>query len=236
MTFSLVAVFIPVLFMSGIVGRLLHEFSVTIVVAILISGFVSLTLTPMLGSRFLKHDHRARHGLAYRALEGGFNTMQRWYEVTLGIAMRFRLVTLSIAILMLVGTVYLFTTMPTGFIPSQDSGFMFAGTLGPQDASFDWVAAHNHAAGEIVRAHPDVQDVGVFVVRREPGVHVRAHEAARGQDPFGGPDHRTAAPRHGRHPRPDGLHAESAADHGQRPEFRQRVPAHVAEREPQGDL
>ena len=74
MTFSLVAVFIPVLFMSGIVGRLLHEFSVTIVVAILISGFVSLTLTPMLGSRFLKHDHRARHGVAYRALEGGFNT------------------------------------------------------------------------------------------------------------------------------------------------------------------
>ena len=95
MTFSLVAVFIPVLFMSGIVGRLLHEFSVTIVVAILISGFVSLTLTPMLGSRFLKHDHRARHGVAYRALEGGFNVMQRWYEVTLGVAMRFRLVTLS---------------------------------------------------------------------------------------------------------------------------------------------
>src|SRR3954454_23455293 len=117
MTISLVAVFIPVLFLGGIVGRLLHEFSVTIVVAILISGFVSLSLTPMLGSRFLKRDRRARHGFAYRALEGGFNTMQRWYEVTLGIAMRFRLVTLSIAILMLVGTVYLFMTMPTGFIP-----------------------------------------------------------------------------------------------------------------------
>jgi HAE1 family hydrophobic/amphiphilic exporter-1 len=164
MTFSLVAVFIPVLFMSGIVGRLLHEFSVTIVVAILISGFVSLTLTPMLGSRFLKHEHHGRHGLGYRALEGGFNLLQRWYEVTLGIAMRFRLVTLSTAVLMLVGTVYLFLTMPTGFIPSQDSGFMFAGTLGPQDASFDWVAAHNHAAGEVLRAHPDVQNVGVFVV------------------------------------------------------------------------
>ncbi|HEY4972785.1 MAG TPA: efflux RND transporter permease subunit, partial [Steroidobacteraceae bacterium] len=164
MTFSLVAVFIPVLFMSGIVGRLLHEFSVTIVVAILISGFVSLTLTPMLGSRFLKPEHHGRHGLGYRALEGGFNLLQRWYERTLGIAMRFRLVTLSIAVLMLVGTVYLFITMPTGFIPSQDSGFMFAGTLGPQDASFDWVAAHNHAAGEIMRAHPDIAHVGVFVV------------------------------------------------------------------------
>jgi HAE1 family hydrophobic/amphiphilic exporter-1 len=78
--------------------------------------------------------------------------------------MRFRLVTLSTAVLMLVGTVYLFLTMPTGFIPSQDSGFMFAGTLGPQDASFDWMSAHNHAAAEIMRAHPDVHDVGEFVV------------------------------------------------------------------------
>ena len=69
MTFSLVAVFIPVLFLGGIVGRLLHEFSVTIVVAILISGFVSLTLTPMLGSRFLKSEHEARHGRVYNALE-----------------------------------------------------------------------------------------------------------------------------------------------------------------------
>ncbi len=164
MTFSLVAVFIPVLFMSGIVGRLLHEFSVTIVVAILISGFVSLTLTPMLGSRFLKHQSEARHGRMYRALEGGFNGMQNWYEVTLGVALRFRVVTLAVAILMLFGTVYLFMTMPTGFIPSQDSGFMFAGTLAPQDASFDWVKNHNHAAGELLRAHPDVKSVGVFVV------------------------------------------------------------------------
>ena len=118
MTVSLVAVFIPVLFMSGIVGRLLHEFSVTIVVAILISGFVSLTLTPMLGSRFLKSDHETRHGRAYRLMEGGFNLLASGYESTrLRIAMRFRLVTLTIAILMLAGTVYLFETMPTGFIP-----------------------------------------------------------------------------------------------------------------------
>ena len=98
MTISLVAVFIPVLFMGGIVGRLLHEFSVTIVVAILISGFVSLTLTPMLGSRFLKHDHSGRHGRLYRALEGGFNGMTRGYERTLRIALRFRLVTLAVAV------------------------------------------------------------------------------------------------------------------------------------------
>ena len=163
MTISLVAVFIPVLFMSGIVGRLLHEFSVTIVVAILISGLVSLTLTPMLGSRFLKHD-TGRHGPAYRLLEWGFNTMQRGYEASLAIALRFRLVTLGVAVAMLFGTYYLFTTMPTGFIPSQDSGFMFARTLAPQDASFDWVASHNRAAGEIVGRHPEIASTGVFVI------------------------------------------------------------------------
>ncbi|HXS95638.1 MAG TPA: efflux RND transporter permease subunit [Candidatus Limnocylindrales bacterium] len=171
MTFSLVAVFIPVLFMAGIVGRLLHEFSVTIVVAILISGFVSLSLTPMLGSRFLKHDHHARHGFMYRLLEGGFDSLARGYERTLRVAMRFRLATLGVAVLMLAGTVYLFETMPTGFIPSQDSGFMFGLLLGPQDYSFDTMAAHAHAVGEIVRKEPDVSDVGVFVPGMTAGLN-----------------------------------------------------------------
>src|SRR5208282_2034314 len=98
MTLSLVAVFIPVLFLGGVVGRLLHEFAVTIVVAILISGFVSLTLTPMLGSRYLKSDHESRHGFFYRALEGGFNTLARWYEVTLRVALRFHPVTMLVAV------------------------------------------------------------------------------------------------------------------------------------------
>jgi len=163
MTISLVAVFIPVLFLGGIVGRLLHEFSVTIVVAILISGFVSLSLTPMLGSRFLKSDHGARHGFVYNALEGGFRRLTNGYERTLRLALRFHVVTMAMAVAMLFGTVYLFRTMPTGFIPSQDSGFMFAATLGPQDVSFDYMAAHTHAIGEVMRRHPDVHDVGVFV-------------------------------------------------------------------------
>jgi HAE1 family hydrophobic/amphiphilic exporter-1 len=184
MTFSLVAVFIPVLFLGGIVGRLLHEFSVTIVVAILISGFVSLTLTPMLGSRFLKSDHQARHGWGYHLLEGGFNLLTRWYESTLRIAMRFRLVTLAVALSMLVGTVYLFQTIPTGFIPSQDSGFLFGAMLGPQDVSFDYMSRHGQAVGEIIRAHPDVSDVGVFVPGISGGLNsgiVFAHMKPRGQ-------------------------------------------------------
>jgi hydrophobic/amphiphilic exporter-1 (mainly G- bacteria), HAE1 family len=162
MTLSLVAVFIPVLFMAGIVGRLLHEFSVTIVVAILISGFVSLTLTPMLGSRFLKSEHEVRHGRGYHLLEGGFNKLAHWYESTLHIAMRFRLVTLAVAVLMLVGTVYLFKTMPTGFIPSQDSGFMFGVIMGPQDISFESMARHVHAVEEVARANPDVSNTGAM--------------------------------------------------------------------------
>ncbi len=164
MTFSLVAVFIPVLFLGGIVGRLLHEFSVTIVVAILISGFVSLSLTPMLGSRYLKPEHHGEHGWFYHVLEGGFNAMARWYERTLRIALHFRLATLAVAALMLVGTVYLYVTMPTGFIPSQDSDFMFAVTMSPQDTSFDAAAAHVHAVADIVRHEPGVRDVGAFVV------------------------------------------------------------------------
>jgi len=164
MTFSLVAVFIPVLFMAGIVGRLLHEFSVTIVVAILISGFVSLSLTPMLGSRFLRSERETRHGLLYRTLERGHKLTERWYELTLGIAMRFRLVTLGVALLMLVGTVYLFEIMPRGFIPSQDSDFFFGITLGPQDISFENMARHHRAITEIVRAFPGVSDVGSFVI------------------------------------------------------------------------
>ena len=184
MTFSLVAVFIPVLFLGGIVGRLLHEFSVTIVVAILISGFVSLSLTPMLGSRYLKSEHKVRHGWAYNAMESGFNGMARWYERTLRISLRFRFATLMVAVLMLVGTVYLFRTMPTGFIPSQDSGFLFGAMLGPQDISFDAMANHAHAVGDIVRANPDVKDVGVFVPGMGGGMNqaiVFAHMKPRNQ-------------------------------------------------------
>ncbi len=162
MTISLVAVFIPVLFMGGIVGRLLHEFSVTIAVAILISGLISLTFTPMLGSRFLKMNHDARHGFVYRALESGFDGMARAYDRTLLVALRFRFATLSIAVLMAIGTVWLFTIMPKGFIPSQDSGFFFAGAMAGQDISFESMAQHLYTLGEITRRDPNVDDVGVF--------------------------------------------------------------------------
>ncbi|HKD75995.1 MAG TPA: efflux RND transporter permease subunit, partial [Ktedonobacterales bacterium] len=107
MTISLVSVFIPVLFMGGIVGRLLHEFAVTIAVAILISGFISLTLTPMLGSRYLSYRHKTKHGLIFRALEGGFNAMTRAYDHSLVFVLRHRFATLLLAFALLGGTVYM---------------------------------------------------------------------------------------------------------------------------------
>jgi len=163
MTLSLVAVFIPVLFMGGIVGRLLHEFSVTITVAILISGFVSLSFTPMLGSRFLKYSREGRHGVGYRVLEGGFRAMARAYEASLRGVLRHQFATVMAALLMLAGTVYLFKIMPTGFIPSQDSGFMFGMTMAGQDISFESMAKHQKAIAGIVFSDPNVRDGGAFV-------------------------------------------------------------------------
>jgi HAE1 family hydrophobic/amphiphilic exporter-1 len=163
MTISLVAVFIPVLFMGGIVGRLLHEFSVTITVAILISGFVSLSFTPMLGSRFLRYDHAARHGRLYRALEAGFNLLARAYDYTLKKVLRHQFATVLFAFALLAGTLYLFFTMPTGFIPSQDSGFSFGAVLAGQDISFESMAKHLRAVAGIAAQDPNVRNTGAFV-------------------------------------------------------------------------
>ena len=163
MTISLVAVFIPVLFMGGIVGRLLHEFSVTITVAILISGFISLSLTPMLGSRFLRIDHKARHGVLYRALERGFDGMARVYEYTLKAVLHRQFATIVFALALLGGTFWLFFTMPTGFIPSQDSGFVFGATLASQDISFDSMVKHQTAAMKILQKDPNAVNVGSFL-------------------------------------------------------------------------
>jgi HAE1 family hydrophobic/amphiphilic exporter-1 len=170
MTISLVAVFIPVLFMGGIVGRLLHEFSVTIAIAILISGFVSLTLTPMLGSRFLRMDHAAGHNFLYRMFESAFNVLTRMYDYTLRIALRFRLVTVAVALLMLGGTIWLFTVMPTGFIPSQDSGFFFAFDQAGQDVSFENMARHQYAIARIAQADPNIQACGSFLMGGNQGI------------------------------------------------------------------
>jgi HAE1 family hydrophobic/amphiphilic exporter-1 len=169
MTISLVAVFIPVLFMGGIVGRLLHEFAVTITVAILISGFVSLTLTPMLGSRFLRYGHTDHHNRLYSAFERGFLALTSAYDYSLKRVLRHSFATMMAGLLLLAGTVYLFFTMPTGFIPSQDGGFVLGVALAGQDISFDSMAKHLRAVSDIARQDPNVLDVGTFLAGGSQG-------------------------------------------------------------------
>jgi hydrophobic/amphiphilic exporter-1 (mainly G- bacteria), HAE1 family len=159
-TLSLVAVFIPVLFMSGVVGRVFREFAVTITMTILISGLVSLTLTPMLCSRVLKSiDHNARPNAFYRASEAVFDGMLSAYRAGLNVVMRWRLATLFVTLLSLLASGYLFATMPKGFFPIEDTGQIFAFTEAAQDTSFDSMLAHQAQVVDIVRHDPDVQDV-----------------------------------------------------------------------------
>ena len=161
MTLSLIAVFIPVLFLGGMVGRLLHEFSVTIIVAILISGFVSLTFTPMLGSRYLP-PHNRKHGPLQVALERGFQTLASAYDYTLQKVLHHKFATMAVAAATLAGTVYIFMTMPTGFIPSQDSGFVFGVTMAGQDISFESMAQRQKAVADILQADPNVANAVAF--------------------------------------------------------------------------
>ncbi|HSR06588.1 MAG TPA: efflux RND transporter permease subunit [Bryobacteraceae bacterium] len=161
MTLSLAAVFLPVMFMSGIVGRLFHEFAVVIMVAILVSGFVSLSLTPMLCSRFLKPPSE-HHNALYRASERFFDAMRDAYGWTLRIVVRHRFISLMGALATFVLTVYLYGLVPKGFIPGQDQGFISGQTEFPQDASFESMVDSQHKALEVVLANPNVEHVTVF--------------------------------------------------------------------------
>jgi HAE1 family hydrophobic/amphiphilic exporter-1 len=155
MTLSLVAVFIPVLFLGGIVGRLLHEFAVTISIAILVSGFVSLSLTPMLCSRFLKSP-KEKHSAIYMSFERFFDGTAGLYDRTLKVVLRHRLATVTLSLILMVATGFLFVDLPKGFIPSYDAGFMFGLTLAAQDISFESMKEHQQALNKILLAEPAV--------------------------------------------------------------------------------
>jgi HAE1 family hydrophobic/amphiphilic exporter-1 len=156
MTVSLVAVFIPVLFMGGILGRLLQEFAVTIAVAILVSGLVSLSLTPMLCSRFLRAEgHRRRSGL-YRASERVFEGMRAGYDRSLRGVLRHRFATLMASFVVLAVTIHLFIVMPKGFLPSEDTGQIFGVTEAAEGVSFREMARLQQQLAAIVLADPNV--------------------------------------------------------------------------------
>jgi HAE1 family hydrophobic/amphiphilic exporter-1 len=158
MTLSLAAVFIPVLFMGGILGRLLHEFAVTIAIAVLVSGFVSLTLTPMLCSRFVRSSHERKHGRLYGAFERFFAGMHGTYDRTLQAAMRHRRTTLAISLVVLVATGFLFYVIPKGFFPSEDTGQIRGSTEAAQGISFEAMREHQMAVAKIVGADTNIAD------------------------------------------------------------------------------
>jgi HAE1 family hydrophobic/amphiphilic exporter-1 len=159
MTLSLVAVFIPVLFMGGIVGRLLHEFAVTIAVAVLISGFVSLTLTPMLCSRFLRPPASERHGRLYQIFERFFEGMRHLYETTLKWALTYRFITLMISLLFLLGVIGLYFITPKGFLPSEDTERLVCFTEAAESISFASMVEQQKKLAAIVREDANVMNV-----------------------------------------------------------------------------
>ncbi|HKQ88212.1 MAG TPA: efflux RND transporter permease subunit [Candidatus Acidoferrales bacterium] len=156
MTVSLVAVFIPVLFMGGIIGRLLHEFSVVIMMAILVSGVVSLTLTPMLCSRFLRPQHEKQHGAMYRALERFFQSLTNGYDRSLQWALRHRVFVMSVSGVLLLVTAWQFVSIPKGFLPEVDSSILFGYTEAAQGISFDAMKQHHAELNQIIGKDPNV--------------------------------------------------------------------------------
>ncbi len=154
MTLSLVAVFIPIMFMSGLVGRLFNEFALTVTCAILISGVVSLTLTPMLSSRFLQHHEQ--HGRLYNWLERGFNRVRDGYGRTLTWSVDHWRTMLAAAAMILGLTWYLFGITPTGFIPSEDTGQIIADTKAPEGVTFEQMRALQAQVAEAVMHNPNV--------------------------------------------------------------------------------
>jgi HAE1 family hydrophobic/amphiphilic exporter-1 len=157
MTLSLVVVFVPVLFMGGIMGRLLHEFAVTIACAVLVSGVVSLTLTPMLTSRFLRLPDPHSQGRIYQFSERVFQAMLGAYEWSLRRVLEHRVATLLLSAVILLATVYLFVIIPKGFLPSEDTGQIFGFTEATQGISFEAMARHQKEVAAVIAKDPNVE-------------------------------------------------------------------------------
>ena len=237
-SFSLVAVFIPLLFMGGIVGRLFREFAVTVTAAVLVSAFVCLTLTPMMCSRFLHHD-TSRHGWLYRVIEAFFTGLIAGYRRTLDIALRHHFITLLVFFATASLSVYLYIIIPKGFFPPQDNGIVLGITEAAQDISFNGDDGRAAAPGRHRRAGSGHGSLCLLDGRRirrraeQPGAAVHQPEADRSarrrlvaelHQPAAAEDCQGA----GRHPVPAaGSGCARGCAAGQ-----DRVPIHAAGREP----
>ncbi|MFL7901293.1 efflux RND transporter permease subunit [Azospirillum argentinense] len=159
-TVSLVAVFIPILLMGGVVGRVFHEFALVVTMAISASAFVALTLTPMMCARMLTHEpHGVKEGWFGRVLEGGFSALHRGYAVTLRLALRHRPVMGLVMIATVVGSALLFQAIPKGFFPTEDIGQITVSTEAAPDISFPAMAERQQEVARIIKAHPAVADM-----------------------------------------------------------------------------
>ncbi len=153
---SLVAVFIPVLLMSGIIGRLLREFALTVSMTILVSLIVALTLTPMMCSRVLRNEHGVSHGRLYQFFEAGFEAMLGGYGRALDWVLRHQRLTLAVFVVTVIGTVQLYIAIPKGFFPQQDTGVLFGISDAAQDVSFQAMVARQLALAEVISHDPDI--------------------------------------------------------------------------------
>ncbi len=160
---SLIAVLIPLLLMGGIIGRLFREFAVTLSMAIFVSLVVSLSLTPMMASRFLRADHEVRHGRFYQWSERMFNRLLHTYERGLDRALRHSFITLCVFFATVALSVYLFVIIPKGFFPQQDNGFLTAVSEMPQDISFAEMKRRQEELSQIVQADPAVSSIAMFI-------------------------------------------------------------------------
>jgi multidrug efflux pump len=163
LTVSLIAVLIPLLFMGDIVGRLFREFAITLAVTILVSAFVSLTLTPMLSAKLLRHTRKEDEGWFYRKSEEGFDGVIAFYGRTLQTVLRFRTVTLIVTVATFVATILLYVYVPKGFFPVQDTGVILGVSEGPQNISFTAMAERQQKLADVILRDPAVESLSSFI-------------------------------------------------------------------------
>jgi multidrug efflux pump len=163
LTVSLIAVLIPLLFMSDVVGRLFREFAITLAVTILVSAFVSLTLTPMMCSRILQDKSVAKQTRFYHWSENIFNSVIAWYGRTLQVVLRYRFITLLVTIGTLVGTLILYVVIPKGFFPVQDTGVILGISEAPQTVSFTSMAQRQQKLVDVLLEDPAVDNISSFI-------------------------------------------------------------------------
>src|SRR5262249_35367099 len=160
---SSIAVLLPLLFMGDIVGRLFREFAITLAVTILVSAIVSLTLTPMMSAKLLRHQKEEDQTWFYRKSEHAFNSIIAFYGRTLKVILRYRTTTLLVTVATLVGTILLYIYVPKGFFPVQDTGVILGISEAPQSISFRSMAAHQQQIADVILKDPAVESLSSFI-------------------------------------------------------------------------